>query len=124
MNSSSNIVIYDGTCNLCSSTVRFISKRDKERKFRFFSSDSTEGRLYLKNAAISADITNSIVYLKNKAGYFKSSASLTILRDLGSFWKFFYVFIFIPKPIRDFFYDLVARNRYRLFGKKESCELN
>ena len=76
---------------------------------------------FLKKFGLESANLNSIVYIKDEKYFLKSSAILYTLRDLGGVWKFFFILIVIPKFIRDFLYNLIAKSRYRIFGKKESC---
>jgi predicted DCC family thiol-disulfide oxidoreductase YuxK len=115
------IVLFDGVCNLCNQSVQFIIKRDKNDYFRFahlqtFQSENTS----LKNLKNLSDF-NSIILIENEKYYFRSTAALRIARKLSGAWKILYVFIIVPPFIRHFVYDIIARNRYRWFGKKDSC---
>ena len=114
------IILYDGVCNLCNGTVRFIIKRDKEKKFLFTTLQSGVGQDILMQHGLPSTDQSTVVYLKNNVSFFKSRAVLEILRDLGNGWKLFYILIFIPPVIRDFVYDIIAKYRYRVFGR---CDL-
>jgi len=116
-----SIILFDGVCNLCSSIVRFIIKRDKQGLFLFSALQSESGQQLLKKYGLSESDFNSFVLIKNDKCYQKSTAGLILLHDLGGLWNFFYIFRFIPVVIRDFIYDLVAKYRYRIFGKKDTC---
>lgn len=116
-----NILLFDGVCNLCNGAVQFIIKRDPKRKFKFASLQSQAGQSFLKEHNLSTSELNTFVYLKNEQHFTKSTAVLHVLKDLGGLYKFFYSFIIIPKPIRDFFYRLISKSRYSLFGKKDQC---
>jgi predicted DCC family thiol-disulfide oxidoreductase YuxK len=117
----SGIVLFDGVCNLCNHLVIFIIQRDPNARFRFAALQSTEGKLLLKEAKLLHANTNSIVYIRNEKYLFRSSAILHILFDLGGFWKIFYAFILLPPFIRDFVYMIIARTRYKIFGKRDTC---
>ena len=117
------IVLFDGICNLCNGLVLFIKKRDKRNRFRFVTLQSEEGRGMLLEAGLPETDSDTAIYKKDGQFYLRSSAVLHILKDLGGTWKILYVFIIIPPFIRDFFYRLIAHNRYRLFGKRESCQI-
>ena len=115
------LIIFDGVCNLCNGTVQFIIKRDRKKKFLFTTYQSSAGQDILKQHGFPAIDQSTVVYLKNAVPYFKSKAVLEILRDLGFYWNLLYVLIVIPPFIRDVVYDIIAKNRYSIFGKRESC---
>ena len=117
-----DVILFDGVCNLCSSSVQFIIARDKKSRFKFASLQSSVARQYLKK--FSAGKTSepfSIVLITKNRFYDRSDAVLEIVRYLSGLWPALYAFKIIPKFIRDPVYRLIARNRYRLFGKKDSC---
>jgi len=118
-----SILLFDGVCNLCNSTVQFVIKRDKKAKIRFTSLQSEKGQVILKKFNLPTEDFNTAVYVRGDKCYLKSSAVLYILRDLGGFWQIFFVFIIFPKFLRDAIYAFTARNRYRWFGRQESCML-
>nr|NQU94161.1 thiol-disulfide oxidoreductase DCC family protein [Bacteroidota bacterium] len=116
-----NIIIFDGICNLCNGSVKFIIKRDQRAKFRFVAFQSTKGQELLIENGLPTDNIDTMIFIKNGICLLKSTAGLEILKDLGWPWKLLYIFIFIPKPVRDLFYDLIAKSRYKIFGKRGSC---
>lgn len=118
---SNPIILFDGICNLCNSTVQFIIKKDKKGKFLLGSLQSESGQNLLTKYGLPVDDYASFVYIKEDKSYTKSSGALHVMKDLGGAWKLFYIFILIPKPIRDFIYSLIANNRYSLFGKRNEC---
>lgn len=117
------IIFFDGVCNLCSDTVQFIILKDKKGRFKFSSLQSDIAQQLLAKYDTSKQQSGiySIIYLKNGECYFKSTAVLSILKDIGGCWQFLYLFIIVPRPIRDFVYNVVANNRYLLGGRKRSC---
>ena len=115
------IVLFDGVCNFCSFWVKFASKRDQHKHLKFASLQSEIGKQLLKQNNISTEELNSVIFIDHNKAYTKSSAALRICRNLDGGWKLLYIMIFIPPFIRDSIYDFVARNRYRWFGKSESC---
>lgn len=117
------IVLFDGVCNLCSSSVQFILKRDRKDQFLFGSLQGTYGQNLLKNYGMPTNEFNSFMLLEEGVLYTKSSGALRMLKHLGGGWSVFYAFIIVPKFIRDAVYKFVAQNRYRWFGKKEECWL-
>ena len=120
-NSNEDILLFDGVCNLCNGLVGFIIKRDKNRKFKFASLQSGAGRLWLEKFELSGNEFESFVLIKKDQYYLKSTAALKTVSELGGVWKTFYIFIFIPRPIRDFLYDIIAKSRYKVFGKRATC---
>ncbi|MFT3936035.1 MAG: thiol-disulfide oxidoreductase DCC family protein [Chitinophagaceae bacterium] len=115
------IVLFDGVCNLCSSSVQFILKRDKKNQFLFGSLQGETGQAYLKKYNLPADNFNSFMLVEGEKLYTQSTAALRMLKHIGSAWALFYAFIIVPKFIRDAVYKFIARNRYKWFGKKEAC---
>ena len=123
INQQSGILFFDGICNLCNNTVQFLIKRDKRDIFKFASLQSKFGQDFCKSHGISVNELTSVIYFKNKKVYQKSSAALHAFNDLGGLWKGFFILLIVPKFIRDFIYDLIAKNRYRFFGKRAECML-
>jgi len=115
------IVLFDGVCNLCNSSVQFIIKRDKKKQFRYASLQGNFGQEFLKTHNLPADNFNSFILLEDDKVYSRSSGALRMLKHLGGGWNLFYGFIILPKFIRDGVYNWVASNRYKWFGKKDSC---
>lgn len=116
------IILFDGVCNLCDSSVQFIIKRDPEGKFKFASLQSGIGQELLKKHGLKSTI-NSFVLIENGKVYVKSGAAIRISKQLYGLWKMSTVFLVIPPFIRDSLYSVIAKNRYKWFGKKESCLL-
>ncbi len=116
-------ILFDGVCNLCSGFVVFTIKRDPDAKFKFASLQSNEGRNLQKEFGINPDNIKTMVLVENDNYYLKSDAVLRIFKRLDGMWFILYYLIYIPRPIRNFVYDLVAKNRYRWFGKKDVCML-
>lgn len=121
MREEKKIVLFDGVCNLCSSTVQFIIKRDKKNKFVFASLQSTPASELLKKYSYAKSDLNSFILIDNNKVYTHSSAVLRVLKSLSSIWKVCYMFIIVPKFIRDGVYNYIAKRRYKWFGKKEEC---
>ena len=111
------IVFFDGDCNFCNSSVNFIIKHEKGNSIKFSSLQSDFAIEMLTKYEISKSI-NSIVFFKNGIFFFKSAAVLEICLDLKWYLRWLYIFILLPAFFRDFFYDYIAKNRYRWFGKK------
>jgi predicted DCC family thiol-disulfide oxidoreductase YuxK len=115
-----DVILYDGVCVFCSRWVRFVIARDTGHRFRFTAIQSAYGtRLASVFGIDPADPdTNAVVH--GGIAYFKSDAALTVLCNLPG-WRWTRIFFSMPKPLRDAVYNLVARNRYRIFGKYEAC---
>ncbi|MGD6967963.1 thiol-disulfide oxidoreductase DCC family protein [Rossellomorea vietnamensis] len=116
------IILFDGVCNLCNHIVQFVIKRDKHAYFKFASLQSEAGQTLLEKYKVDPK-TDSIVLIEQDECYMKSSAALRVGKKLTGVWKAFFIFIIIPPVIRDKVYDLIARNRYNWFGKRDSCML-
>ena len=117
------ILLFDGVCNLCNGFVNFLIKRDPEGRFLFASLQSTAGRGILRKFGLPEEELRSFVFVDGEAFHIKSTAALKTLRTLGWPWKLLYALILVPEPIRDIAYDMIAKNRYRLFGRRETCML-
>ena len=115
------IILFDGLCNLCNGSVQFIIKRDKLGVFKFVSLQSEIGQTLLRQFCFSNKETDSIVYIKEDKCFIQSSAVLNILKDLGGIWRLWFMFMVIPKFLRDFIYIVIAKTRYRIFGKRKDC---
>ena len=116
-----SIIFFDGICNLCNNSVLFIIKRDKSKRFLYASLQSDAARDILLQFKIKNSDLNSIILIENRKLFQKSTAILKIVKQLNGFWRVNYVFIIVPKFIRDFIYDIIAKNRYKWFGKREVC---
>lgn len=116
------IVLFDGVCNLCNGAVNYIIKHDKKDIFRFASLQSEIGRKLVSERGMDPEELDSIVLIEPGVAYYrKSTAALEISRDLSGGYSFLKNFLFIPESLRDGIYDFVANNRYKWYGKKESC---
>jgi predicted DCC family thiol-disulfide oxidoreductase YuxK len=116
------IILFDGICNLCNDAVLKVIKYDKKDHFIFVALQSKSGQDIISYLKIDASKLDSIIlYEPNVAYDIKSTAALKIMKDFGGFWVLTQVFEILPTPIRDYFYDYIAKNRYKWFGKKESC---
>lgn len=117
MISKESILLFDGDCNLCNSLTGFVRRHDTSETIMFSPLHSAAARSSLERCGLPADNLNSAVYIKEGKYYIRSSAILHTLKDMGSGWSLFYAFIIIPEFIRDFFYNLIAGIRYRIFSK-------
>ncbi|MBT2682738.1 thiol-disulfide oxidoreductase DCC family protein [Bacillus sp. ISL-37] len=116
------VILFDGVCNFCDASVQFILNRDPNETFHFASLQSEAGQELLEKYHVRDDV-DSMILIENDKVYYKSGAALRISRHLRGAWKLLYVFMVVPAPIRNIVYDLIARNRYKWFGQKESCML-
>lgn len=119
----SSIILFDGVCNLCNSSVQFVIKHDKDKKFMFASLQSTAGQLLLKQFDLPLQDFNSFILIENEKVFFKSTAALMVAKHLKGAVKLLYGFIVVPPFIRNGAYNFIAKNRYKWFGKKDSCIL-
>jgi predicted DCC family thiol-disulfide oxidoreductase YuxK len=115
-----DVILYDGVCVFCSRWVRFVAVRDANRRFRFTAIQSPYGTRLAQAFGIDPDDPDTNAVIRGGLAYFKSDAALTVLSALPG-WGWVRVLLLIPKPIRDAVYNLVARNRYRIFGKYDQC---
>ncbi len=114
------IVLFDGVCNFCNGAVNFIIRNDPDGRFKFAPLQSEVGQRLRAKFEIGDDV-DSIILVENEDAFMHSSAALRIARGLGGIWSVGYVFIVVPPFIRDWFYKLFAKYRYKLFGKKDVC---
>lgn len=121
MKENGPILLFDGVCNLCSSSVQFVLKRNKKGNIRFASLQSEFGQKALKDSQLPIDYINSLVLLENGKTYVKSDAALRLSKHLNGFWKVGSVFLVVPRFIRNAVYDLIAKYRYNWFGKMDVC---
>ncbi len=115
------IILFDGVCNLCNSSVQFVIRHDPQRHFRFASLQSDFGQSVLTKFDLPTNSLQSFILLENNKIDTKSTAALKVARRLSKGWNLLYVFIIVPAFIRDAVYQVFAKNRYKWFGKKESC---
>ncbi|MBX9806385.1 MAG: thiol-disulfide oxidoreductase DCC family protein [Flavobacteriaceae bacterium] len=116
------IILFDGVCNLCDSAVQFVIQHDTKDVFRFVALQSDLGQEILKHIGINPkNIDSIILYEPGIAYYYKSKAALEIAKSLGGIWYYGTIFRIIPTGISNQLYDYIAKNRYKWYGKKESC---
>lgn len=117
---SSSVILFDGNCNYCTNTVLWLIKRDSKKQFLFTATGVPAGYTLLREKNLEHLQDTSVILLHNEKVYLKSDAVLRIAGQLP-FYKFFFFLILIPRFIRDWLYDIVARNRYKWFGRRETC---
>ena len=116
------IILFDGVCNLCNSSVQYVIKRDKGNVYRFAALQSEIGKKLVEERGIDTSQIDSIILIEPGVAYYtKSTAALKIARSFGGVWQLASVFEWIPEKIRDWVYDFIAKNRYKWYGKKEVC---
>jgi predicted DCC family thiol-disulfide oxidoreductase YuxK len=119
------VILFDGVCNLCNSSVQYVIKRDKNDIFRFVALQSELGQKIIRHIGIADKNIDSIVlYEPGKAYYYKSTAALEIAKKLGGLLTYGTIFKIIPSSLRDILYDYIAKNRYKWYGKQESCMIS
>ena len=118
-----NIILFDGFCNFCNFWMNFIMDRDAKSIFKFASLQSESGAKLTEKYSMKAKDIDSVILIIDDKYFVKSEAALRIAKELTSFWKLFYYLKVIPLPVRDFIYDLIANNRYVIFGKRDSCRV-
>jgi predicted DCC family thiol-disulfide oxidoreductase YuxK len=115
------ILLFDGECNLCNHAVQFIIARDPKAYYRFAALQSAAGQHLLEQYQLPRSQFDTIIMIQNNQVYTKSTAALRIVRKLYRLWSYLYIFIMVPKLIRDPLYDWIARNRIKWFGRRDSC---
>ena len=116
------IILFDGVCNLCDSTVQYLIKRDDKDAFRFVALQSELGQEIINHIGIDTTQTDSIIlWQPGKAYYYKAEAAIKIASALGGIYKLMNIFSILPKSLNNNVYDYVAKNRYKWYGKKDEC---
>ena len=115
------IIFYDGYCVLCSSLVKYIMRKDRNEIFWYSNLQSAFATELFKVQMKIGDLPDSIVYVRDGKAYFYSDAAIKIFMDLGGVYKLVFILYIFPKFLRDAIYKWVARNRFRIFGKRDTC---
>lgn len=115
------IILFDGVCNLCNRSVQTVIRLDKKKTFQFASLQSNQGQALLKQYGLSVKELSSFVLIQNNKALTRSTAALTVARQLSGPVNFLYAFIIVPAFIRDAVYNIIAKNRYKWFGKRDAC---
>jgi predicted DCC family thiol-disulfide oxidoreductase YuxK len=121
MNNDKPVILFDGVCNFCNGMVNFIIRQDKKNVFLFCPLQSEAGQRLLKEYKIDWKANDSFVVIENNKAYLKSNAALKLYNKLPWYWKWTQLFWVVPKFIRDWIYNVIAKNRYKWFGKREQC---
>lgn len=122
-NKNNYVILFDGVCNFCNSSVNFIIDNDIKNTFKFASLQSEYGRKLLKKFNLPVDSFSTLILTDGNSFYTRSTAALLISKHLKFPHNLYYVFIIVPPFIRNLFYNIVARNRYKWFGKKDACRI-
>ena len=117
----SDVLIFDGVCNLCAHSVKFILNHESEPVLRFVPLQSSAGARLMREFGFSTDDAKTFVLVSGGRSYVKSDAAIRVAGYLRGIWRVLGVIRIFPRPVRDWAYDVVARNRYRWFGRTESC---
>ncbi|HEX8242141.1 MAG TPA: thiol-disulfide oxidoreductase DCC family protein [Longimicrobium sp.] len=117
------LVLYDGTCGLCNRSVQLILRNDRRGRFRFAALQSDAGRALLARHGLPPDRMDTVVLVEDGRAFTRSRAALRIARRMDAPWPALWPLAIIPRAVSDFFYGLVARHRYRLFGRTDACML-
>jgi len=123
MNESRDVVIFDGTCNFCAGSVNFILRHEAGPDFLFAPLQSAAGARLLRQYHFDPDDARTFVLVSKGVAYTKSAAALRVCAQFRGAWKWLGALRIVPRPLRDWAYDLFARNRYRWFGRRETCML-
>jgi predicted DCC family thiol-disulfide oxidoreductase YuxK len=120
---SSKIILFDGICNFCNYWVNFIIRHDRKKQFQFASLQSEFAKQFIPENKTNTNHFQSVILLEGNTLHTKSTAALHIIKHLDFPWNLATVGILLPKFIRDFLYDVVARRRYQWFGKSDTCSV-
>lgn len=116
-----NVVVFDGVCNLCAHSVKFNLSHEENQILRFAPLQSPAGERLMKVLGFDPNDAKTFVLIADGRAYVRSDAAIRVSRYLSGAWKLLWVLKIIPRPVRDWAYDVVAKNRYRWFGRMESC---
>lgn len=116
-----NVVIFDGVCNLCAHSVRFVLDHESDHALRFTPLQSAVGGKLMRDLGLDPEDAKTFVLMADGKAYVKSDAAIRVARHFRGAWKLLGALRIIPRPIRDWAYDIVARNRYRWFGRFDTC---
>jgi predicted DCC family thiol-disulfide oxidoreductase YuxK len=116
-----HVVFFDGVCNLCNGFVQFVIRRDPDGRFAFAPLQSAAAEARLGTSVVPGSLPDSVLLFEDGTLYQRSTAALRIMQGLRAPWPVFALFLLVPRPIRDWAYDFLARRRYRWFGRRETC---
>lgn len=116
-----NLVLFDGVCNLCTASVQFIIRHDREAIFRFASIQSEIGKEICRSQGLDPADVRTFVLVSNGKTLVRSDAAIEVASSLGGAWRLLTIFRLVPRVARDWIYAMLARNRYRWFGRTDAC---
>jgi predicted DCC family thiol-disulfide oxidoreductase YuxK len=115
------VILFDGVCNLCNHSVAFVIRHDPRGRFRFASLQSPTGQALLRRHGMDAANVFSVILVDGGRAFSRSPAAIRIAAELSGVWRLGAALWVIPRPVRDWMYEVVARNRYRWFGRRDAC---
>ncbi len=115
------LILFDGVCGLCITSVQWLIRRDKSAVFRFAPIQSEIGRGHYQRSGLDPENIQTFLFIKDHKAHIKSDAVLETLKTLGGLWRSLSVFYLMPRPMRDWLYDLIAKNRLHVMGRHQSC---
>jgi predicted DCC family thiol-disulfide oxidoreductase YuxK len=118
-----HVIIFDGFCNLCNSSVNFIIKHDQTHLFVFAPMQSPAAQKLIVDYQVENIGFDTFILIKNGECFYRTNAAIEIAKDLSGAWYFFKAFKILPRFFRDYLYRLLARNRYSIFGKAKACRV-
>ena len=117
------VILFDGVCNLCNSSIDFVLKMDQKDRFIVGALQSEEGKKLLSRFDVNPEYLDSLVLIEDDRIFFRSTAALRIAKTLPGAWPLLYGLVILPVFLRNGIYDWIGKNRYRWFGKKQTCRL-
>lgn len=117
------LIVFDGVCVLCSGFVRVVVRFDRKRRFRFATAQSPLGEALFRKYGLRTDRYETNLVLIDGAAFTRLESFVAVMAELGWPWRAARVLLILPRPLRDWLYDRIAKNRYALFGRKDSCEI-
>lgn len=123
MSQSKSIIFFDGVCNLCNASIDFIIRNDKNDQFLVGALQDDFSKKILSKFDVKDDYLDSLVLIQDSKVFYRSTAALKISKHLAGLWPIFYPLLILPKWLRDPVYDWIGKNRYKWFGKKNTCRL-
>ena len=117
------IVLFDGICNFCNASVNFIIEHDKKNRFKFAAIQSDPGQALMRKFNLDPVNLSTFVLVEGDKFYTKTTAALKVARNLGFPWSMSFIFIIVPPPVRNIAYNIIAKYRYKWFGKRDACRI-
>jgi len=117
------LLVFDGVCNICSGWARFILRHDRDARIHKTTIQSDTGTAILNQLGLDTEALETLVFLQDGVAYFQTDAIFEVFRQLPPIWRWVLIFRIVPRPVRNWFYLRLARNRYRIMGKRDACFL-